>query len=334
MPGKGMKCFYDLLVYRVDRFLDAHFLKRFEPAVRPKLVRLAELRGETPKEVVRRFRKKKIRRIPPSILKHTHILLAAKFVEAGEREGVPFVRLENGRIFYGHPSRKQHEREFAFLADKLSPCLTPWTYLTAKDVAIRYLHDKWYPEKYLPGPGGTIVEVGAYVGHKTMRFVDQHVTTSGKVLAIEVMPENIPILKRNIADNGMQACIDVMHCGVWREPGRLAVKGMGRQRNSLVSIDHLDRENEAVVPTDTLDNILVKWDQPKVDFMIITVNGAEIEVLQDLDKQLHRIKVLYIAAHFKRDGKPTRDICLDMLRKKGCKILNEGQDAGIYAQCS
>jgi FkbM family methyltransferase len=317
MPGKGLKC-----------------LKRFEPDVRPKLVRVAELRGETPKDVVRKFKKKQIKKIPPSILKHTHILLKTNFIEAGEREGMPFVRLENGRIFYGHPSRKQHEREYAFLSDKLSPCLTPATYLTAKDVAIRYLREKWYRKECLPGPGGAVVEVGAYVGHKTMRFVDQHVTTSGKVLAIEIMPENLPILKRNIADNGMEGVIDVMHCGVWKEPGSLQVKGMGRQRNSLVSIDHLDRDNETTVPTDTLDNILAKWNQPKIDFMIITVNGAEIEVLQGLNKELNRIKVLYIAAHFKRDGKPTRDVCREMLREKGCRILNEGRDAGIYAQCS
>jgi len=317
MPGKGMKC-----------------LKRFEPEVRPKLVRVAELRGETPKDVVRKFKKKQINKIPPSILKHTHILLKANFTEAGERDGMPFVRLDNGRLFYGHPSRKQHEREYEFLADKLSPCLSAATYLTAKDVAIRYLREKWYRKDCLPGAGGTVVEVGAYVGHKTMRFVDEHVTKSGKVLAIEIMPENLPILKRNIADNGMEGVIDVMHCGVWNEPGSLAVKGMGRQRNSLVSIDHLDRDNETTVPTDTLDNILVRWNQPKIDFMIITVNGAEIEVLQGLNKELSRIKVLYIAAHFKRDGKPTRDVCREMLRAKGCTILNEGKDAGIYAQCS
>lgn len=317
MAGKGLKC-----------------LKRFEPEVRPKLLRLAELRGETPKDVVRRFKKKQINKIPPSILKHTHILLKANFIEAGLRDGMGFVRLDNGRIFYGHLSRKQHEREYAYIADKLSPCLSAATYLTAKDVAIRYLRDKWYRKEFLPPAGGTVVEVGAYVGHKTMRFVDQHVTKTGKVLAIEIMPENIPILKRNIAENGMNGVIDVMHCGVWNQPGELAVKGMGRQRNSLVSIDHLTGENETIVPTDTLDNILSRWNQPAIDFMVITVNGAEVEVLQSLDRELKRVRILYVAAHFKRDGQPTRDLCRDLLRGKGCEILSDAGDTGLYARCS
>lgn len=317
MAGKGLKC-----------------LKRFEPEVRPKLLRLAELRGEMPKEVVRRFKKKQIKKIPPSILKHTHILVNAKFVEAGERDGLSFVRLDNGRIFYGHPSRKQHKREYEYIADKLSPCLSAATYLTAKDVAIRYLRDKWYRKEFLPPPGGTVVEVGAYVGHKTMRFVDQHVTTSGRVLAIEIMPENIPILKRNIAENGLENVIDVMHCGVWNEPGELKVKGMGRQRNSLVSIDHLEGEKETIVPTDTLDNILARWNQPKIDFMVITVNGAEVEVLKGLDREIKRVKILYVAAHFKRDGKPTRDACRELLRAKKCEILTDSTDTGLYARCS
>jgi FkbM family methyltransferase len=131
----------------------------------------------------------------------------------------------------------------------------------------------------------------------------------------------------------MAGCIDVMHCGVWNEPGQLAVKGMGRQRNSLVSIDHLEREHETLVPTDTLDNVLRRWGQPRIDLMVITVNGAEIEVLEGLDRELARVRVLYVAAHFKRDGKPTRDVCRQMLRAKGCTILNEAKDKGIYARC-
>jgi len=239
---------------------------------------------------------------------------------------------EQRRRFYGYPSEPIPRLEYRFLKDLLPPAVTADTYLVAKEVTSRYLTDwGWYPREVLPGKGGTVVEVGAYLGHKTMRFVDECVGTSGRVLAIEMIPEDVQLLRRNIEANGLEGCVEAMQCGVWKEPGLRALRGKGRQRDSLVNLDKLGPERGQAVPTDTLDNILRRWGVATADFLVVTANGAEIEVLEGLQHEWERVKAVYVAACYTVDGVPTYDRCLEILKRRGSTILPQTTQHAIYA---
>jgi len=293
-----------------------------------KIELLAKAREESVEKTYSRY-KDKIKSIPRSFNKHTAKLLRYDISEAGVRDGLPFVILPNGRFFYGNFSNNKARREYEFLKDRVSPVLNSDTYLTALDVSSRL---PLYPKELLPGPGGVIVEAGAYLGHKTIRFVDMIVGLDGKVLAIEMMPENINILRRNITENKLENCIDVIGCGVWNKKGETTLMGKSRQRNSLVRLDELTPDITITVPTDSLDNILQAWGDYVVDFLAITVNGAEIEALQGLDKTLHRVKVIFVAAgRYNRSGQDTYAACLEILRQRDCVILPQSNANSIYA---
>lgn len=322
MMGK----FYDKVTNVRKRFIALTHDEKKE-----KLEFLSKVRGE-PIEVTFRKFGNNIKKIPRSFSKHTVNVINADFVDAGVRDGMPYVKISDSRIFYGHFSNPNSRRAYEFLKDIVSPVLTSDTYLTALDVTHRYLTDFfWFPKELLPGTGGVIVEVGAYLGHKTIRLIDDIVGTTGKVLAIEMMPDNVSVLRRNVEANGLEDCIDIVECGVWNKKGETVAMGKGRQRNSLISLEKLKPDFQIKVPTDSLDNILPSWCKDTIDLLILTVNGVEIEALQGLDKELNRVKIIFVAAPYSRDGKRNYDVCLEILKDKGCFILPQTTQSRIYA---
>jgi len=85
------------------------------------------------------------------------------------------------------------------------------------------------------------------------------------------------------------------------------------------------------VRTDSLDNILHSWGEKVIDFLALTLNGAEVEALQGLEKEINRIKVIYVAARYTREGRGTYQSCIEILRERGCVILPQSGDSSIYA---
>ncbi|GAG45275.1 unnamed protein product, partial [marine sediment metagenome] len=238
-------------------------IDRLNAEERAKLEMLAKIRSESPAETYERFGEKGIRRCPRQFSKHLPKLIGVEFTEAGVRDGLAYVAVPNGRIFYGHTSKRGHRRDYEYVKDLLCSKLDADTYLLSLDIVRRYLkYFTWFPKEILPGEGGVIVEAGAYLGHKTIRFIDDVVGVHGKVLAIEMMPDNVRILRRNIEENDLGDCIDVLEAGIWKESGQIRIRGKGRQRNTLVDLQKLEPDLNLTAQTYSLDTILGNWNQP------------------------------------------------------------------------
>jgi FkbM family methyltransferase len=283
---------------------------------------------------LKRYVRNILRKAPSEKQKKTMLLplqFYDKYKESGVEGELAYVILDNGRRLYGYRSKKNVVNFYHSIANRVPPVLTKETYGCAIDVAYRYIRELPYPRTLLPSRGGTIAEIGAYLGHKTIKFVDDVVGNEGKVLAVEMMPDNFVILERNIRENNIMN-VTLKQLGAWNEKQTREVVGVSQQRNTLVALD--ERPSFAprgVVHTDTLDNILTEWDVPVVDFLNIRVNGAEIEVLQSLNSQLSRVKVIFIASHYTREGEKTEVKVKELLRQKECEIvLQNGR--GIYAK--
>jgi FkbM family methyltransferase len=297
-------------------------LEALTPPEREALAQLATARGETPEATLERFTPAQLRQMPdmPWCIPD---LRRAKFSAAGkDPDGTPYVSLANGRVFYGHLSRRNHRRIYSYVSDVISPLVTEDTFLLAMDVVKRYLIN--WDDVSLPTPsssGARLVEAGAYIGHKTLKYVDKVVGHEGRVLAIEMMPENAALLRRNIEANSLGDCTTIVEAGVWNAPGQIEAQGMGRQRNSLVRIDKLDTEVKRAVRTDTLDNFLDAWGEPLIDLIVLTVNGAEIEALEGLVRWRDRVKAVRIYAGYARAGMPTHPKCVQILKEWGFTIV-------------
>lgn len=287
--------------------------------------RLGELTGESVDQVVARVGSAAIpgkrAKLSPRIPK----LLATEFAAAGIREGMPYVVLPNGRIFYGLPSAPTHVRQHRLLRGLLDERIPEEGFICALDVVYRYVADRTVPLNLLPGTGGVVVEVGAYLGHKAIRMMDASIGKTGHFVAIELLPENCEVMARNFAENGFDNAVIVPE-GVWNEPDRIEVMGRGRQRHTLVHIDagRLSNPTGHLAPVNPLNDILGRSlpANAVVDFMYLSVNGAEIEALDGLGDWAERIRAIYVAANYKRDGQETIGRVRARLRDRGFELAD------------
>ncbi len=247
--------------------------------------------------------------------------------KATVKDGIPFIKLRMGRDFYGLPCEPHHRALYTFLAAILPKQLTPETYHLANEIQGRYFNVNY---RGMPGPGGVIVEAGAYIGFKAIRFADI-VGPTGKVVAIEMIPDNAELMDRNVRANGLEDVVTTVRSGLWDEPGEFTAIYKNYQQNSLVQLDDRKYANHMTVKTDTLDNILDRANVQSIDFLNMQINGAELEALHGLKRRINDVKLLRIASYYKRQGKPTVDACCEILDELGCVVLNRSPAGSIYA---
>jgi FkbM family methyltransferase len=295
--------------------------------------RLAEARGETVDQVRKRFSEEEIARCPRRFSRHLAAVRSAKLACTGVRDGLAFAKLDSGRVFYSFVSRPHHRHEYRYVADTLSDALTEETYLAAIDVVQRYITDfAWPPDGLVPEGSANIIELGAYLGHKTVRFAEELAGDAGRILAVEMMPENCDILRRNVVENGLEKVIDVRAVGVWREAGTVEIYSKGRQRNSVLPIDKLEDGTRVLASVQTLDRIIDDWGVSPIHLVFVTVNGAEAQVLEGFHPEGRDVHAFFVAAPYATGERPNSDVCREMLNGKGYRIVDRGDRNRVVAR--
>ena len=129
--------------------------------------------------------------------------------------------------------------------------------------------------QYFPR-GGVFVDIGANVGNHTIYVC--HYLHPMQVIVIEPNPVAIPILKINVALNGLQRQVDLSHLGV----GLSDAPGKARACVPLDNLGgtemHMTEEPDGL-PLIRGDVILL---QRRIDFIKLDVEGMEMRVLTGL----------------------------------------------------
>jgi FkbM family methyltransferase len=294
--------------------------------------RLAEARGETVDQIRKRFSEEEIARCPRRFSKHLAAVRSAKLAHTGVRDGLAFAELDSGRVFYSFVSKPNHRHEYRYVADTLSDVITEETYLAAIDVVQRYITDfAWPPDGLLPESSANIIELGAYLGHKTVRFAEELAGKAGRILAVEMMPENCEILRRNVVENGFEKVIDVRAVGVWRETGTVEIYSKGRQRNSVLPIDKLEDGTRILASVETLDRIIDDWGVSPIDLVFVTVNGAEPQALEGFHPEGRDVHAFFVATPYTIGERPNSDLCKEILDSKGYALLDPNNPNRVVA---
>lgn len=294
------------------------------PQTLDRATKIAAVREETIEAVVERFGEDALHRAPGSFSKHIPRLRRFEIAEAGAADGIAWVRLPDGHRLHSPESEPPHRRAFRFVEDLMPPALDEATFLAGIDAVQRFEHGlERLPEALTPRPDGCVVECGAYLGHKSIRFAESLVP-EGEVLAVEMMPRNVEILRRNVEANDLGERISILEAGVWNEAGEVEVWGKGRQRNSLVPLEHIKVDTGVMVRVDTLDVLLDQWGRPFIDLLYVTINGAEIEALQGLVRRLPTVRGIFIVSPYDRDGVACAETCRELLVGKGCRLIDVG----------
>ena len=175
-------------------------------------------------------------------------------------------------------------------------------------------------------PNPFIIDCGAHIGISILYFKIRY--PSARILAFEPDPLNLVILRKNIESNQF---IDVVvveravakeegEAILYREPADTYRSNKGIRwtwSNSLLARKGFDRLEAFPVRTVRLSGFL---DQP-VDFLKIDIEGAEEQVVKEIQHQLDQVRNITIEYHGRNTDRKVNDLS---------RIIEDLQTAGFW----
>jgi FkbM family methyltransferase len=146
-----------------------------------------------------------------------------------------------------------------------------------------------FVRRNLVQPGGVVIECGAHHGAQSI-LLSRWVGPQGKVVAVEPMPENVSILKKNIELNGLSNVVVVDKAVGSSRDYKLS---MGQNSNSSV---RSSEKNSISVEGITLDGLA---DKLKIapTLLKIDVEGYEYEILEGSRSILATTLAVFVEVH-------------------------------------
>lgn len=219
-------------------------------------------------------------RIDSRILQLKNILCPG-VVAAGVDE-YPYIDMENGVRLYGRFPQDREMSIYPCLPGEVTHVLPCDCIGMAFNVLSSYCMGHGTMKCYQPTCSDTIVEVGAYHGFSTMLY--SQIVSSGMVLAIEALPDNFMLLKRNMSFNNVSNVTSCC-CAIWRDESVVdfLMDGDHDMSNSIVLGRDVHGDKVTHLNAVPLRGVLLRNGIGHVDFLVLQVNGAEPEVLQGTD---------------------------------------------------
>ena len=169
-------------------------------------------------------------------------------------------------------------------------------------------------------PGMTVVDMGANVGYYT-RFLSELVGPTGRVFAFEPNPENFAVLTHNVSRRRYRNVQAFPFAASNTDDGAYLYISPGHSNHSLIE-DYTQTEDKLWVNTIRLDTFLDKVVEcPRVDFIKVDVEGAELLALEGMERAILRSPGLSMLMEFNpaaiRAGGSTTRQFLDRIRDLG-----------------
>lgn len=185
--------------------------------------------------------------------------------------------------------------DFALEQKLRVPLRVPWYAGTTVDVTLGndqslclYVSGSFEPNEFafidrVLAPGMTVVDVGANDGLYTV-FAARRVGPTGRVLAVEPSSRERANLARNVERNKLSN-VTVWPSALGAAAGQANLKiahGLHAGHNTFgtFAYDDVLAVDSELVAVETLDDVVQRRALPRVDFIKIDVEGAEVGVLQ------------------------------------------------------
>jgi FkbM family methyltransferase len=211
---------------------------------------------------------------------------------------------------------------------------------------------KRFPIELTLRKGETIVQVGANVKSGEALKMARIVGEAGHVIVIEPEMANLEDLRRNLEEASLKN-VTLIPKGAWSKRGKqmlLLSPHPGDHKIEIPGILHDSdlrpekRHSATEIEVDTVDNILKSLGISHVDYVKITVNGAELEVLKGMERTLKGDLRLWVKGHALKDGQPLHQAIASFLKERGffVQITKEDRDqiskdfvreGDVYATC-
>ena len=188
----------------------------------------------------------------------------------------------------------------------------PNFYTLYKDIFINRIY---HFEAERPDP--LILDCGSNIGMTIMYF--KHVYPQGRVIGFEPDPTIFPYLQENIHRNDLSE-VKLVQAAVAGRDGPLKFYSDGKYASCLSSNIPAELANgwsECNVPSVRLGDYL----SDRVDFLKMNIEGAEFEVLADIEKRLRQIREMIIEYHHLPSLPRTLHKILGILNRQGFDYL-------------
>jgi len=169
-------------------------------------------------------------------------------------------------------------------------------------------------------PGSVVVDAGASGSGIATMCLSRMVGDTGRVLALEPDKKSLEMLEKNLRLNNIKN-VTTLNQGLWNREETLTFNsGMG-QSSSVAFTNGESGTGTIKLNCIDLDQLLKHLQIPKVDFIKMDIEGAEIEALEGMKNLLQAGGLgLAIASYHYRDGKQTYLALENTFRQLGYEV--------------
>lgn len=136
------------------------------------------------------------------------------------------------------------------------------------------------------------VDVGANIGVYSVLYASKH-RRPHRVYSLEPSPQAFELLRYNIDQNGLTACITPLQCGMADRSGICTLDGEASKWNSLriTSIeDTSETASEGSIHVISLTDLVEQQGLTRLDFLKLDAEGQEGQILQSSLEVLRRFR--------------------------------------------
>ena len=286
-----------------------------------------------------------------------------------DEDGTPWVKLQSGMVFFGLAPTDDESFIYGIIKSEIDDKLiTHDCFGVVYEIISRYNAPRSLPgelvtypsdfdamrdpindfrlteqeralitKRFHPQKGDVIFDIGACHGVGTLKLA-QYIGKTGRVIAIEANPISAKIIRKNITANNMDniTLLEMAVSNYTKADGVFFVDGVATG-NSLRSdvleglgIHDLSEMQTAI---DTGDNILKSLNIDKIQYLNVTVNGGEPEVILGLEETIKRSDRLAVTmpGWYYRDGERLDRLLASQLTDLGFENVKTGDLGRVIA---
>ncbi len=175
-----------------------------------------------------------------------------------------------------------------------------------------------FQAEYEVQPGDGVLDAGAFHGWETLFFA-RCVGPAGYVVAVEPDPANWAVLTENLRLNRAGGRVRAVQQGLWSSVGTVRFHQQG---NLASSAFWTGPQSTAVeLATTTIDTLIAAAPVPRLDFVKMNIEGAEIAALHGAGETIRRYHPHFaIATDHTVEGQPTSGRVEAILRDHGYRV--------------
>ena len=163
-----------------------------------------------------------------------------------------------------------------------------------------------------------IIDAGANIGLSVIFF--KKLYPNCKIIAFEPDPDIFRLLVKNVQAHRF-ADVDLRDTAAWISDDELTFYSEGSLSGST-KVDFLGAGNVKKVKASRLKDVLTEF--AKIDFLKIDIEGAETDVLLDIERELHRVEHLFFEYHSTYDRPQTLGDLLTLATRAGFRYVVNG----------